>query len=742
MTSKFIFFFLLLGLSSIISQAVVLRELMVSFYGNEFFVGLVLACWLIWTATGSLLAKKFFLKIKNYFSLFFVLQILFSFFLFLEIFLIRYFKGEFLGLEIPHLFHSFLAALFVPLPLAFVLGSWWTIGVKIFSDKQKALNISSINLGYWLECLGFVLGGLLFSFLLVKFDSFWAINFLIVWQWATFIYLLPQKGWRFLKIFSLLLCLVSFSFFFTPFLKKLEAVSNNLEFKNQTLIHSQNTPYSKIQITQLDSQYNFYQNGIYLGSEKDFAFAEKFAHFPLIAHPQPEKILLIGGGLNGVLREILKQPVKEVTYLEIDPDLITLIQKFSSSAVKDSLFNEKVKIVNLDGVYFLKNTPEKFDLILIALPSPSTALINRFYTQEFFQLVKEKLNSEGIFSLYLPYSPSAANKDLESLCASIFKTLKAVFPQIIILPEDEIFFLAAKSTNLITDPALLVRRFNERKISTNFLTPNYLAYRFTNERIPKTWETLSQDKTAKINQLFSPVAYFYQTLFWLDLFSLKFTNFFKKIAFSFWWLCLLVLLSLTIYLIKKRKKQSRIVIAAATAGFSLMSFETIMIFTYQIMVGYLYFKLALLMAFFMLGIAIGAYWGTKKAAVAPTKISLLSTSHKLIGSFSLLLIPTLIFLFSIPFLKLTELFLFLISMLSGLVGGLVFPLANQIYLSENQEATNKTGVIYGADLIGAALGAIISPLILIPVYGVLTNLFLIAFLNIWLIFILRQKLEP
>jgi predicted membrane-bound spermidine synthase len=81
-------------------------------------------------------------------------------------------------------------------------------------------------------------------------------------------------------------------------------------------------------------------------------------------------------------------------------------------------------------------------------------------------------------------------------------------------------------------------------------------------------------------------------------------------------------------------------------------------------------------------------------------------------------------------------------MLSGLVGGLVFPLANQIYLSENQEATNKTGVIYGADLIGAALGAIISPLILIPVYGVLTNLFLIAFLNIWLIFILRQKLEP
>jgi hypothetical protein len=72
---------------------------------------------------------------------------------------------------------------------------------------------------------------------------------------------------------------------------------------------------------------------------------------------------------------------------------------------------------------------------------------------------------------------------------------------------------------------------------------------------------------------------------------------------------------------------------------------------------------------------------------------------------------------------------------------MVFPLANQIYLSFEKEISKKTGIIYSADLIGSSFGALIPPLILIPVYGVFLNLVLISALNFWLIFILLQKPE-
>jgi len=95
MKKKLFLSFSLLGISSIIAQTLLIRELMISFYGNELFVGVVLAFWLIWVAIGSLFCEKILEKNKNHFPLLLIFQILSSFSLFLEIILIRYLKGKF-----------------------------------------------------------------------------------------------------------------------------------------------------------------------------------------------------------------------------------------------------------------------------------------------------------------------------------------------------------------------------------------------------------------------------------------------------------------------------------------------------------------------------------------------------------------------------------------------------------------------------------------------------------------------
>jgi len=740
MEKKFIFSFLLLGICSIVAQALLIRELMISFYGNEFFIGVVLAFWLIWVAVGSLIAEKILNKFKNQFFLFLTSQILFSFLLFVEIPLIRYLKGQLFGLEIPNFIHSFLGASLIPSPICFLLGFWWTVATKIFSKIKK--EISSINLAYFLECLGFVLGGILFSFVLVKFNPFLVVNFLFFLNLISVgLFIFPEKKYLFLKTLVSLLIFASLFSFFTPHLKSLEKISASFWFKNQKLIESKNSLYGNIEVTKIDSQYNFFENGIYLGSEKDFEFAEKFSHFSLILHSNPEKILLIGGGISGFLREILKHPVKEIYYLELDPELIEISKKFLSQELKNSLFNEKVKVINLDGIYFLKKEKESFDLILVNLPSPSTALINRFYTKEFFQLAKERLKENGILVIYLPYSSSFPNKNLENLCSSVFKTLKNVFEKVIILPEDEIFFFASDSQKLdYHNLELFAKRFEERKIQTNFLTKDYINFRFSSERIPKTLEIFEKNKTSKENRIFYPISYFWQTLFWLDLFSLKFSNSFKNFAFYFLPIFGLVLLFLTIFLIRKKNNQIDSLFSVAISGFSLMSFETILIFAYQVVVGYLYFKISLLISSFMLGMVLGVYYEAKKIKDEKVEISFLVKPHSFLVCFSLLLIPILVLLFKISILKFAEIFLFLVSIFAGFFGGLIFPLANQIYLSFEREISRKTGIVYGADLIGSSFGALIPPLVLIPVYGVFTNLILISALNLWLIFILRQKL--
>lgn len=723
MDKKLFISFFALGLSSIFSQVIFLRETILTFYGNEFFIGVSLSFWVIWVALGSLISQKF-LKTEKFFPL---IHFLVPLFLLLEIILLRSIKIFGLAGEIPNFLLATLFIFFVSLPACFLLGSWWSLGTKFFAQTLNSKEIT--NKAYFLETLGFFIGGILFSFFCIKLNEFLVLFFLLFLNSLVAIYIFPQK----ILIFFFLLSLFTF-----PFLKKLNFLTFSWRFKNQNLIEFKNTPFGNIAVTKINDQFNFYQNGVLLGSNYEFQFAEEFSHLTLLQKEEIKKVLLVGGGCKGTLKEILKEPVNEVYYLELDPGVIEIITRYLKEE-KIPLSDKRVKLVFDDGFHFLKKTNEKFDFVLIDLPSPSTILLNRFYTLEFFQVVKDKLKEDGIFTFHLPFSPSGLNKNLENLNRTVFQTLKKVFKEILILPEENIFFLASEK-ELIKNPEILVKRYRERKIETRFLTENLIRYRYSTERI-NTVLSFFESKS-KINTLSTPISYFYQILFWQDTFSPKFTKIFEQISFNFGKIAFISLIVLFPFLIKLQKKfpSTLPLFSMFTAGFSIMALENLILISFQNLVGYLYFRISFLISLFMLGMALGVYFWSKQKS----RFSNLVKLHLLLILFLFLFTFYLLSTFGFKNRILIEGSILNFAFLSGFLGGGFFPLINQIYLSFQKFPQLKTGTVYAFDLFGSFLGSFLTSLILLPIsgfFGVLFFLCFINFLSLGLIFILNPFLQ-
>lgn len=726
-----------LGLSSIISQVVVLRELTVSFYGNELFIGVVLASWLFWVAVGSGLLGKLLNRSKKdlifLISLHFLVGILF----FLEIFLIRVLK-TWIGFpgEIPNLVTAGLSAFLIPAPLCLILGLWWTTATKIFCGFHKKAEVSAVNRAYFIETLGFILGGVAFTFCLVYLQEFAIASVLMLLNLAGIILLLSgKKGYAILKVATLFLffifILLSYS---PPLMTRLNEITQSFRFKNQTLVKTDNSPHGNIAVTKTNQQYNFYESGLLLATTENVEFSEKLIHLSLLQHPSPKKVLLLGGGLNGGLIESLKHEPEKVYYLELDRKLINVSLQYIPPEFKKALDNPKVEVISTDGIYFLARTQEKFDVIICNLPDPSTALINRFYTKEFFEKAKKKLNPNGILATYLTFSPSTPGKNLENLNASIFKTLKKVFQQVIVLPEETNFFLASGSKTLTYNPELVIQRFEQRNIETKFLTKEYITYRLSNDRIEKTFDLFGKNTQVEENKDSKPVAYFYQILFWLDRFYPKFSNFFKSLSSAFWFIFAGIFILLTLFLVKQKKRLRKNLSAfsVAVAGLSLMALEILIIFSYQIAIGYLYHRLALLITALMAGMAVGIWYGNRAV------VHRANVKPKNLIKFHLLLI---IFCAILPLVlgSTKEIIFLACAVIAGFLGAAIFPLANQIYLSQQQEPHKKTGATYSANLLGSCFGALLPGLILIPVFGVFPALVFIALANGWILLIMLLR---
>lgn len=127
----------------------------------------------------------------------------------------------------------------------------------------------------------------------------------------------------------------------------------------------------------------------------EFVYHEMIVHVPLFTHPQPRNVLVIGGGDGGAIREIIKHPeVEKAVLVEIDGEVITSAKKYLPE-IAGALTDTKVEVRVEDGIAYLKQCRDQYDVILVDSTEPIGPAIGLF-SQEFYESVHRALHPDGI----------------------------------------------------------------------------------------------------------------------------------------------------------------------------------------------------------------------------------------------------------------------------------------------------------------------------------------------------------
>ena len=168
-------------------------------------------------------------------------------------------------------------------------------------------------------------------------------------------------------------------------------------YKINNILYSGRSPYQEIQV--LDSP-EFGRilvlDGVVQLTERDeFFYHEMLAHVALHAHLRPENILIIGGGDGGTLREVTKhEPVRNIQLVELDKEVIEISKRYFPSLTM-GFSDTRVKVKEMDGSRFVRDTTEKYDVVIVDSTDPVGSARNLF-SEQFFSDVFSVLSEDGI----------------------------------------------------------------------------------------------------------------------------------------------------------------------------------------------------------------------------------------------------------------------------------------------------------------------------------------------------------
>lgn len=168
-------------------------------------------------------------------------------------------------------------------------------------------------------------------------------------------------------------------------------------FQVEEILHNEKSEFQDVLVFKSKSFGNvLVLDGVVQCTERDeFTYQEMITHLPMNLHPKPEKVLVVGGGDGGVVREVLKYDcLKEVVLCEIDEAVINVSKKYLP-AMADCLTHPKVNVQVRDGVKYIQEHPNEFDVIITDAPDPEGCAAALFQ-KNYYQDLKNGLKSNGV----------------------------------------------------------------------------------------------------------------------------------------------------------------------------------------------------------------------------------------------------------------------------------------------------------------------------------------------------------
>jgi spermidine synthase len=698
----------LLGFVLIGTQIVLLREFMLVFMGNELVIGLLFALWMFTVGAGAWSGQFLFVKVRPAI----VIPVLFLVLIVFPIvtaFSIGFFRTVFFETgRIISLYETLMYSFVLLFPVCFPGGFLFTL----LNRSVGETNTGAQKL-YAYESLGSLLGGVLVSVVfiyLLGIDSILSLEFMAVISFIFLGILHFRKGeivrsvvFLFFAIFVLLL--VQFV--------DLGFITRQNLFPNQHLLSTKETPYGSLDLTQTGNQVNVYENGMLIYATGNVMGKEEDVHFAMQQRPDAGKILLLGGGVSGTIPEILKyKSVEKVDYVEANSLLLTLTAGISKIPGQTG-----IRTIIEDPILYVRNTKNLYDVILINEPPPFSVQSNRLYTFEFYRGLKRILHEGGLISTRLPASENYLSEAELEMESAVFRSLKAVFENVKVVPGKKHYFLASDGNISLNYTKL----FSKTKITNQFVNKSYLNDGLLQMRS----EALQNDylEDVKLNHDFKPYVYLLFIKRWLYFYDNRLQ---------------LVLLFSVVLLLAFLIFASPNTMAMFTSGFTGASTEIVLLIAFQSMLGYLYLFLGLMITVFMGGLAAGAYLSRflKTEAEKPKMMVLIQLASALFILLLLFLIYLTKMLSGIFVIQLIYGFMmFFIALFVGVQYGTAFH-------SGIPADSQMVAVVYPADLLGAGLGSFITVLWIVPVFGIYQSLLILSslhFITIGLVLIKQKK---
>jgi len=707
--------FFIFGFITVISQTIMLRQLLVVFGGNELSIGIILAGWLLGSTLGSY-GASIFRKFTNVSFKNIIVFLLFIAGLYLLIFFpalsnVRSFLNLLPGQAVG--FSGILLASFcVIIPLSFLMGCLFSFGAKW--AEEEYFSSFSWKIYFW-ESAGFMAGGALFVFLLLKVFNAIPLTLLtaalcIIFSLILFLKKLPAK---------IAVAVISAVFFWIIIPNLTSAITNYTNAKlypGYGVQELKDTPYSQLAELERENQKYLLSDGAVLGTfpSEETEFSESFSYIPLLYRPDAKRVLLFGGAGKYVL-SLLKNPKIKLDYVEIDPYIMRAVRRLMSEKAAKS---ERVSFLFDDGRKLVSKISAGYDIVYLGFPYPSTITLNRFFTKEFFRGIKRILSPAGILVFELPGSESYIGDELAAVDEVLIQTANGVFGNIRIFPGEKTLILACERP-FVSKTKDIVKRFKNLPFETKFMSEAYVSYRADPAKekrfgieIAKYEARNSIRRSSRVseNTDLVPVAVKNSLIYVFSIAEAGSAKFISALYRHIWilWIALLV------WFLSRKMNVLGTSFASGAAG---MGLQIISIIALQIHAGNIYSLVGLANAVFMAGLALGAvfFWRFHE-----------SLRVKYIEMFFVAWIALWLLLFYLKFVS--TVFVFVFSAGSGFIVGLEFPaLVGYRKNSQKDSESVSAGKVYALDLLGGCFGAVIVGTFMIPTLGLFeTLLFLIV----------------
>lgn len=772
---------LMLGAVSQVGQVLFLRELLMVFHGNELSVGFILAAWLFWVGVGSRLGAFLAERIRSVlfllaFSSAGLLPVLPG-----TVFLIRILRGFFPVLPGGSFSPADMALACVLLlaPVCLLLGVQFVALSRTWRERDEATDTSGAAKTYVVEAAGNMLGGVAFTFLLVhtlsSLHSAVLLGALLLAAFSVLVLRMHRdRGGSSHRSAMVLLCLAALAGLAMPYLGDLNQLAHRLQWRQMApehrLVKTRQSRYGNIAVLEREGQYSFFQSGHLLfstaGSEGGVSGLEEqpaaeFAHLAMVQQESPDRVLLVGGGLSGTLSRILKHPVQSVDYVELDEVLIRTAAEYVPSSTLRALEDERVNVRHVDGRLWMKRTDREYDLVIVDVPDPVTAALNRYYTREFFREARKRLRSDGAFVIGADSTPDLRDTAAANRNSALYHTLSSVFSRVKVAGDEFMFFFASRSEGSISvDPLTLSRRFERRGIEDDAFSSRHFrlllrkpdvrranwlvsshgrgtgAHLDSPEPAPLSPGTLGEqakrdlqrvNEAFFINRDFKPIGYFYSLMFWDRSTRAEPTKALAALLrVKLWWVLPIAGLILLAgagmrgaggRIARGRTASFSLLVTVFSTGLSTMLLQIALLFTFQSVYGFVYEMVGLITALFMFGLGLGAAASNRFVAdkADMSTLALVQLCMSLWAGLIALGLPQLAKAESpaLLFAAFSGM-----TFLAGMLNGLDFPLAAACSHRIRRKPDASAGAVYGLELFGACLGAVLASVVLAPVHGI------------------------